>query len=129
MRITAARLGVADLVEAQIAAGCTGIDLSELERRQAENVAAAKRAAAIYARTVARVQASAPVRHGGHVPMPPLTIVRAQTAQTPTPGALTHAAMPPLTIRVARHDVPARVEGGHAAMPPLTIARTAHAPR
>ncbi len=111
VRALAAELGVAEVVDAQLAAGCTGIDLRVLEQRRATNVAAATRAAAIYARTVRapmpgltfkrtapRAEASAPVRHGGHAPMPPLTIAR--TAPPAVAQADTgHAPMPPLVLR------------------------------
>jgi len=111
MRVTAARLGVGELYDEIIAAGGTVTDVSVLEARQARDVAAARRAAEVYARTVGarmpalpiactapRASASAPVRHGGHY------------------------AMPPLTFCAARRAVPARADAGHAPMPPLTLA-------
>lgn len=103
IRALAAELGVGRLVDAQLAAGCTGLDLSVLERRAAD-VAAARRARAVFEATVG-------------ARMPGLKI------KWPSPRVVaSSAAMPPLPLPWPSLRGQAGAAGVHAPMPPLTFA-------
>jgi len=95
LTFTAARLGVSGLVDRMVAAGCTEIDLSALERR-ADYVAAARHSAATYRRTT-------------HAPMPGIAIGSRSTPESP---------------RVQRTAVRQPLSANHAWMPGVDFGTT-----